>query len=333
MNRRLLSIPALSIGALLCVSAPALADTASDATTSANWAGYAASGSQFSKVSGSWVQPAAKCASGSGDAAFWVGIGGATGQGALEQAGTEANCSDSGSPVYSAWYELVPAGPVTVDLPVKPGDHISTTVGVNGDQVSIALTNETTGQSFNKTLQMDNPDTSSAEWIAEAPSDCQGSAAGQCQTVPLADFGSVAFSNATATGGGQTGTAEQWGAQALQLSPSGGFDVSAQSSTASASAVPSTVSGGSFSVAWQSADSAQAGGGSADPYGYGSGGSSADPYGYGDGGSGYGADPYGYGDGGSSYGVDPYGYGDGGSGYGADPYGYSDGSGDYGYGF
>src|ERR1700755_1178965 len=131
----LLSVPVLSVGALLLVSAPALADTASDAQTSANWAGYAATGAQFSKVSGSWVQPAAKCSSGSGDAAFWVGIGGAREEaGALEQAGTEVNCSDSGSPTYSAWYELVPAAPVTVDLPVSPGDHISTTRGGGGHQ-------------------------------------------------------------------------------------------------------------------------------------------------------------------------------------------------------
>ena len=38
---------------------------------------------------------------------------------------------------------------------------------------------------------MSNPDTSSAEWIAEAPSQCDGS--GSCQPLPLADFGTVQF--------------------------------------------------------------------------------------------------------------------------------------------
>jgi hypothetical protein len=304
-------LPILTLGAALFVAPPALAATASDAQTSANWAGYAATGSQFSKVSGSWVQPQASCDSSRGDAVFWVGIGGATSESsALEQTGTEVDCS-SGSPEYSAWYELVPAAPVKIGLDVHPGDHISASVGVDGDQVSIALTDQTTGKSFNRTLQMDSPDTSSAEWIAEAPSVCQGdAAAGNCQPVSLADFGTASFTDSTATGSGQTGTAEQWGAQAMQLSSGAG----------GGSAAPSTLSGGAFSVAW-SADSAQSGSG--DPYG--SAGSS-DPYGLG--GSG---DPYGYG---SDYGYgDGYGDGDGsGLGY-DDGYGYGgygdDGSGAY----
>ena len=65
MTRRLLSIGVLTI------TATALgASSASAASVSANWAGYAASGAQFSKVSGTWVQPSASCDSGSGTAAF-----------------------------------------------------------------------------------------------------------------------------------------------------------------------------------------------------------------------------------------------------------------------
>lgn len=285
---RLLSLGTLTVGAALLVAPPAFADTATDAQPSANWAGYAATGAQFSHVSGSWVQPEASCDSGTGNAAFWVGIGGATEESsALEQTGTEVDCS-SGSPAYSAWYELVPDASVPVDLAVRPGDHISASVGVDGTQVSIALNNDTTGRSFTKTLEMDSPETSSAEWIAEAPSACQGSTQGACQTVPLADFGTVSFTDATATGDGQTGTAAQWGAQAMQLSPSasGGFDVSSDA-TATAGAVPSTLDGGAFSVAWQAGDATQT-----DSYGYGG-------YGYVPGSDyGYGYDPgddYGYG--------------------------------------
>src|ERR1700754_486319 len=197
MTKRLLGIGAVPVVVAAMFTASASAATASDAQTSANWAGYAATGQQFSKVSGTWVQPAASCDSGTGDAAFWVGIGGATGESnAREQPGTEVDCSGDGTPKYSAWYELVPAAPVTVDLAVKPGDTISAAVGVNGNQVSIAMTNKTTGKSFNKTLTMDTPATSPAEWIAEAPSQCSGSATGQCQTLPLADFGTVTFSGA-----------------------------------------------------------------------------------------------------------------------------------------
>src|SRR6201995_4887896 len=110
MNARML--PILTLGAALLAAPPAFPDTAADAKTSANWAGYAATGAQFSKVSGSWVQPQASCDGSRGDAVFWVGIGGATQESsALEQTGTEVDCS-GGSAAYSAWYELVPAAPV-----------------------------------------------------------------------------------------------------------------------------------------------------------------------------------------------------------------------------
>src|SRR3954467_5115543 len=114
MTKRLIPAAAASLAAAAFFTASAPAAGATDAQASANWAGYAATGAQFSKVSGSWVQPEASCDSGTGDAAFWVGIGGATQESsALEQTGTEVDCS-SGSPVYSAWYELVPAAPVPV---------------------------------------------------------------------------------------------------------------------------------------------------------------------------------------------------------------------------
>jgi hypothetical protein len=350
MSKRLLPIAVLSLAAATLVASSASAETAGDAQVSANWAGYAASGTQFSKVSGSWVQPTASCDSGSGDAAFWVGIGGATGESqALEQAGTEADCSNGGSPTYTAWYELVPAAPVTTDLAVKPGDTISTTVGVDGNQVSISMTNKTTGKSFNKTLAMDNPDTSSAEWIAEAPSACQGSALGDCQTLPLADFGTVSFADASATAGGHSGPISdpQWSAQAMQLAPGGtggrgggefaGIGSGDAAGTSSASAVPSTLaaSGSAFSVAWQASASSSDGSQPSSP------GQSVVPQtggddGYGSGDGGYGG---GYGDGGYSGGGDGYGYGygHGGGGYGyggGDGYPYGGGGGGgYGYGY
>src|SRR5579884_3333678 len=71
----------------------------SQAAVSQNWAGYVAGGTQFSSVSGSWVQPTAKCGSGQTYSAFWVGLGG-SGAGdqssALEQTGTQVDCNDNG---------------------------------------------------------------------------------------------------------------------------------------------------------------------------------------------------------------------------------------------
>jgi hypothetical protein len=261
-----------------------------------------AGGTQFSSVSGSWAQPSAKCGSGQTYSAFWVGLGGSGSQSsALEQTGTQADCTADGSTDYCAWYELVPAAPVRLDLAIQPGDHISAEVSVNGSDVTVSLSDQTTGQSTTKTLQMDNPDATSAEWIAEAPSACDGS--GSCQTLPLSDFGSVQFNSATATANGHTGTISDpnWTAQPVELGSSGISDVSYSSGSGASSANPSSLSsdGSSFCVAYQSATGASSGVSSGD--GYGVGGYPGDGYGPG---SGYG--PHGYG--GDGYG---YGYGDG----------------------
>src|SRR5207248_473552 len=89
------------------------------------WAGYVAGGSssntQFSSVSGSWTQPTARCGSGQTYSAFWVGLGGSgDGSSALEQTGTQADCTADGGTEYYAWYELVPAAPLRPELGGKP---------------------------------------------------------------------------------------------------------------------------------------------------------------------------------------------------------------------
>jgi hypothetical protein len=320
MRTRLLlaSIPA---AAALAFAAPALA--ADPQAVSANWAGYEAtanSSNGFSAVSGAWTQPKAQCGT-TGESqysAFWVGLGGGgNGSQALEQIGTQADCSADGSASYYAWYELVPAGAVRLNLQISAGDRIWARTAVDGDSVRVQLRDETTGQSVDKTLQMTNPapDTSTAEWVAEAPSSCADSTTLSCSTLPLADFGTAKFSDAYATSNGVTGAIDgsQWSTAAIDLQPSDG----------SAGASPSSLSNGStaFTVSYSGDSSAAGGSGAAAGYGYGYPSGGYGSYGgYGSGGS----SAYGYGDG---YG--DYGYGDG---YG---YGYSDagGYGSYGYGY
>jgi hypothetical protein len=333
---------AVTAAAALFGASQARGATTDQAVVSQNWAGYEAAASstdqRFSKVSGSWVQPNADCSSGDGDAAFWVGLGGGDdGAQGLEQVGTEVDCS-SGQPQSHAWYELIPAAPVNMDVDVNPGDHISASVNVDGNDVTVYLKNDTTGKSQTKNLSTDNIDVSTAEWIAEAPSQCSE---GGCTPVTLADFGSVGFTSSSATSNGHTGSISDsaWNSAPLALSSADGSSGGAQPGSLSSD-------GSSFSVSYQSADSQvtdpySGGGGSVSPYGGG------DPYGnggdpYGDGGGsvspysdGSGSSPYGDGSGSvSPYdgGGDPYGgnpYDDGGSGYG---YGW-DGSGGYGGSF
>ena len=348
MKYRTLLATLTTAGAIIGLSAgSAGAATSTAEQVSSNWAGYVVGGSdsntQFSNVSGSWVQPASKCTSGQDYAAFWVGVGGDDGQSSssssfgqsslgdgsstsLEQIGTQGDCAGNGTEYY-AWYELVPAAPVQLNLSIHPGDHITASVGVSGSSTSFSLKDETTGQSFTKTVQSPNPDTSSAEWVAEAPSQCDGS--GNCTPLPLSDFGKVDFTNATATANGHTGTISDpsWTAQPIALGSDGTYDVGYGSSQNTAGASPSSLSsdGSSFSVTWQ-----QSGAGSSSSQTSGSSGGSGDG-GYGAGGYGSGGYPGGYGGyGDGGYGPGGYGgYGDGGYGYGQGGYGgYGDG---YGY--
>ncbi len=322
MNRhRILATLVASAALTGAGAASASAATTDPEAVSQNWAGYVAGNTQFSDVSGSWVQPTAKCSSGQTYSAFWVGLGGSSNQSSsLEQVGTQADCSAGGQTDYYAWYELVPAAPVKLGLTIQPGDHISAKVSVSGSNVTMSLADETSGQSSTKTLQMSDPDTSSAEWIAEAPSACDQS--GSCQPLPLSDFGSVQFTGATATASGHTGPISDsaWSAQAVTLGSSGASDISLGSGAQSGNASPSSLSsdGSSFSVAYQGASATS--------------GTTGGQGGYGSGGYGYGGDPgagggYGYG-GYPGGGYGQYGYGGGGyggyGGYGDGGYGYGD---------
>ena len=235
-------------------------DVSPTPATSSNWSGYAALGTDttpvsFGDVTASWIQPKATCTIGQGDtAAFWVGIGGfdptAT---SLEQLGTETVCDGSGAPATSdAWWEIVPAASVRIPLKINAGDHITAALVVKGQTITMSLRNTTRKTRFSKVLTVSQQlDTSSAEWIAEAPSVCGNRS---CRVLPLSQFGTVTFTNAAAIGNNTPGTisAATWTAEPIDLIPESGahgyFGRGAPSS--SLGAVPGTLSadGRSFSV-------------------------------------------------------------------------------------
>jgi hypothetical protein len=190
----------------LVLAGAAQAGIVHDAASSTNWAGYAVSGSTFTDVKGTWVQPAATCTTSemSSYSAFWVGLGGfAGGGGGLEQTGTESDCHN-GHAAYAAWYELLPDGSVSVPLTISAGDTISAEVSVDGALVTFTLTDVTTGQTFSTQATPAVLDISSAEWIAEAPSACYS--ANRCAQLTLANFGTVQFSGSSTTANGHVGT-------------------------------------------------------------------------------------------------------------------------------
>jgi hypothetical protein len=203
-------------------TAPAALAGVSDST---NWAGYAIQrpGGAFHTASASWTQPAPTCRPGSPSySSFWVGLGGFSGgSDALEQIGTEVDCTRSGRVSSSAWYETVPAPSYDVFRPVRPGDQIAASVTVSGHTTTLVLRNLTRGWTFTKQVRIQSVDVSSAEWIAEAPSDCGGNS---CQTLPLANFGSTTFSSVSATtvrGHRGSPSDPRWQLSRIRLRPSG----------------------------------------------------------------------------------------------------------------
>ena len=214
---------------LIVTSTAALAGASSalaDSSTSSNWSGYAVhrSGLRFRQVSGTWRTPSAYCSQGEQTySANWVGLGGySPSSPALEQIGTETDCSSSGYVLTSAWYEVVPAPSVTINLRVHPGDLMSATVRVVGHTVMMKLSDLTRHRSFTKTIYSSLIDVSSAEWIVEAPSACYS--ANDCQTLPLANFGTTNFASAgTRSTNGQNGSiaSRSWDTTKITLSPGG----------------------------------------------------------------------------------------------------------------
>jgi hypothetical protein len=130
----------------------------------------------------------------------------------VQQIGTDADCTKGtkkapSAPSYYAWYELYPDAIVTLptsSYPVTPGDVLAATVTGLGSTVTLTLVDP--GRWTYSTVQVtpETPLDESAEWIAEAPTTCKAS---KCKAVSLADFGSVAFTGATADGSAVDSTA------------------------------------------------------------------------------------------------------------------------------
>jgi hypothetical protein len=200
-------------------------------TTSTNWSGYAATGANgaFTSVTTTFTQPAVTCTSGNQYSSFWVGLDGYSSN-SVEQTGTEADCSGS-TASYSAWYEMYPKLPVTYSSTVKPGDVITESVTFSGSKTyTLTLTDSTEGWTHTTTASSSKGVRSSAEVIAEAP--YSGG------VLPLADFGKVSFSGSTVNGS--------------TLSNFNPIAINMVSSSGAAEATTGSLSGGSFSITWNS---------------------------------------------------------------------------------
>jgi hypothetical protein len=167
---------------------------------STNWSGYADTGSNFTKATGTWREPGVSCSRSETYAAFWVGIDGYSSD-SVEQDGTLIECYGGTAYQYS-WWEMYPTNDIqVVGESVAAGDSISASVVRSGDSYTLSVTDSThSANSFSTTQSCSDCANSSAEWIAEAP--CCTSSGG---ILPLADFGTWTESGATVTEGSTSG--------------------------------------------------------------------------------------------------------------------------------
>ncbi len=207
--------------------------------TSYNWAGYAATGTSFTQVAGSWRVPSVSC-SGSADlySAMWIGIDGYN-SASVEQDGTDSDCA-AGVPSYYAWYEMYPSPTVTLPSghPVSAGDAMSAAVIFSAPSSwTLTISDLTAGWTYVQPESATGLARSSAEWIAERPTLDGGYSS-------LADFDTVTFTGAGATSAGASG--------AISAFPNVAINMISLDPSATVLAAPGPLggSGGSFSVSW-----------------------------------------------------------------------------------
>ncbi len=201
---------------------------------STNWSGYGAATNLSSPatgsvtaVSGSWVVPTVTAPRrGTYYSSAWVGIDGLT-DSTVEQIGTEQDVSN-GKAHYDAWWEMYSSGDGQPEqeisgFTIKPGDSITASVQYTGSgNFVLSITDSTENENFTTTQNTTKTQSpiaaqSSAEWIVEAPTVGGGQSS-------LANFGTITFSNASATIDSVTGPINDsaWQNEAIDMITSRG---------------------------------------------------------------------------------------------------------------
>ena len=210
------------------------------AAVSSNWAGFAdtKTSSKYTKITGSWTQPKGTCGSATSLAVFWTGIDGFN-SGTVEQNGTLIQCS-GGTATYFSWWEMFPRNNIqVVSTAVRPGDHITSSVTRSGTKYTLKLTDSTHPSASFTTTQTCAAATcvdSSAEWIAEAPSNSSG-------ILPLTNFGSWTLTGGTVKAGTKSGTIKTFPHQQITMEDAAGH-VKAQTGALN-------TAGNQFKVTWK----------------------------------------------------------------------------------
>lgn len=195
-----------SLTILSSVVTPFLKTLQTETLVSFDWSGYGVSSNllfpspSVTNISGSWTVPSVAVSTINTFSAVWIGVGG-QGDPTLIQVGSEHD-SVGGKASYSLWYETLPANSVTIPMiGVTPGDRISATITLedgNANHWLIKISDDSKGMPFSKLVTY-NSSRLTAEWIIERPTVNN-------QLSNLANFGSVTFTDITATVGDKAGT-------------------------------------------------------------------------------------------------------------------------------
>ena len=178
--------------------------------TSMNWSGYVVPTfqtkmKQFTVAQATWILPEVFFDGLDSASLTWLGIGGFCKNkkckqidGSLIQLGTGQDAISNTQQQYYAWYELVPFAPAPIPLAVNPGDVITASLSCAGkckkkQAWTLSMTDETTGKNWSQVLTYKSSKLS-VDFIEEAPGGNGG--------LPLADFGTVTFNQASANSAG-----------------------------------------------------------------------------------------------------------------------------------
>jgi len=174
---------------------------------SSNWAGAVliATSATYKTVTGTFVVPTPSVPSGGSSstaysASAWVGIDGDTCDTAILQTGVDFTIQ-SGKVSYDAWYEWYPDYAYDFSgITISAGNTIKLTVTATSTKAgSAVIENVSTGVTVTKALTSTAAlCETNAEWIVEDYE--EGSS-----LVPLADWGTVTFTGASASGVGPSG--------------------------------------------------------------------------------------------------------------------------------
>ncbi len=205
---------------------PAQAHAASSTTIiSPQWAGYALTGPSpiatlYTSVQGTWVEPHIVCpaiATYNAYSSFWIGTDGnllnptpTTSFNPVEQIGSDADCVNGALTLY-AWWNAIPNAAQSIPstrhilppatYPVRSGDVLTGSVrasnSITATGVTFTLVNATERWTFTTTQPAPFAAYTTAEWVVEDPSALLTDVNA---LFPLADFGTVPFTNCTANG-------------------------------------------------------------------------------------------------------------------------------------